>query len=316
MEPTRKQMSRRGFLVRSLALGATGVHALPAICAAQQTAGTKAKRPVWQIGCYTRPWGQHDYRVALDAIAEAGFRYVGLMTTKSETHLVISRATTPEEAAKVGAEVRKRGLQVPSVYGGDIPAAESVEAAVKALRRLIDNCVAAGAENLMMGGVGDPKVYDAYYKAIAECCDYAAEKRLGISVKPHGGLNATGPQCRKTVGQVGKRNFRLWYDPGNIFYYSDGKLDPVDDAATVDGLVVGMSVKDYLHPRNVDVTPGTGKVDFPKVMARLEKGGFIHGPLVVETLARGDLTATLKEAKKARAFLENLTGTKTPASQP
>jgi hypothetical protein len=33
----------------------------------------------YQIGCYTRPWDQHDYRVALDGIAEAGFKYAGIL---------------------------------------------------------------------------------------------------------------------------------------------------------------------------------------------------------------------------------------------
>ena len=55
----------------------------------------------------------------------------------------------------------------------------------------------------MMGGVGDPKLYDAYYKAIAECCDYAAEKAVTISVKPHGPLNGTGPECRGTAAGAG-----------------------------------------------------------------------------------------------------------------
>jgi len=161
-----------------------------------------------------------------------------------------------------------------------------------------------------MGGVSDEKLYKAYYKAIAECCDYAAEKGIGISVKPHGGLNATGPQCRKTIEMVGHRNFRIWYDPGNIFYYSNGELDPVIDAATVDGLVVGMCIKDYKHPKNVSVTPGTGQVNFPAVLARLKKGGFTHGPLVVECLEPGDLTQTLAEARKVRSFLEEITGQK------
>ncbi|MEN6336264.1 MAG: neutral/alkaline non-lysosomal ceramidase N-terminal domain-containing protein, partial [Phycisphaerales bacterium] len=135
-------------------------------------------------------------------------------------------------------------------------------------------------------------------------------KGMGISVKPHGGLNATGPQCRKTVEFVGNRNFGIWYDPGNIFYYSDGKLDPVDDAPSVDGLVMGMSVKDFKPPKNVDVTPGTGMVDFPAVFAKLQAGGFKKGPLVVECLEPNDLRHTLAEAKKAREFLENLTGQK------
>jgi hypothetical protein len=166
-----------------------------------------------------------------------------------------------------------------------------------------------------MGGIGNEKLYKAYYKAIAECCDYAAEKGVGISVKPHGGLNATGPQCRKTIEMINHKNFRIWYDPGNIYYYSDGKRDPVTDAATVDGLVVGMCIKDYKHPKKVNLTPGTGMVDFPAVMARLKQGGFTGGPLVVECLDPGDLEQTLAEAKKARLFLEELTGQKTSSAR-
>jgi sugar phosphate isomerase/epimerase len=305
-------ISRRGFLGRTLALGAAGLIG-PRVAQgveADAAGGAKGGKGGWQIGCYTRPWDKHDYRVALDAIAKAGFKYAGLMTTKSKTRLVISVATTIDEARQVGQECTKRGLEVPSVYGGDIPVARSLKAGIEGLRKLIDNCAAAGAANLLMGGTGDPKLQERYYKAVAECCDYAAARHVGISVKPHGGLNATGPQCRKTVETVGHANFRIWYDPGNIFYYSDGKLDPVADAATVDGLVVGMCVKDYRHPRNVTVTPGTGQVDFPKVLARLRKGGFRRGPLIVETLAPGDLDATLAEATKARRFLEDLTGPK------
>ena len=137
-----------------------------------------------------------------------------------------------------------------------------------------------------------------------ESAALAAEKKIGITVKPHGGLNATGPQCRALIAKVGHPNFRLWYDPGNIFYYSDAKLSPVDDAATVDGLVAGMSVKDYRHPKEVLLTPGTGQVDFKAVMARLKKGGFTSGPLIVETLLAGDLPVLLAEAKKARTFVE------------
>lgn len=290
-------LGRRGFL--TLAAGST----LAATLAPRRTHA--AAQDNWQIGCYTRPWGSHDYRVALDAIAEAGFKHVGLMTTKSPTRLVISVEKTPEEAQTVGEEVAQRGLTAPSCYGGDIPL-NSLEAAMGGTHRLIDNCAAAGVANLMMGGVATDVLAGAYYKAIAESCEYAAEKKIGISVKPHGGTNATGPQCRGIIESVGKPNFRLWYDPGNIYYYSDGALDPVDDATTVDGLVCGMSVKDYRHPKMVEITPGTGQVDFPEVMAALQHGGFTSGPLIVETLAPGDLVHLQAEAKKAREFVEGL----------
>jgi len=310
-----EELSRRRFLGRTLKLSAAGFAASCAATSCSSTMTGPATDGPWQIGCYTRPWANYDYRVALDAIAEAGFKYAGLMTTKSKTGLVISVYTALEEAALVGLEVKKRGLGVLSVYGGGIPVAKSLKAGIEGLKKLIDNCAACDAKNLLMGGTGNEKLYKVYYKAIAECCGYAAEKDVGISIKPHGGLNATGPQCRKTIEMVGHGNFRIWYDPGNIFFYSDGKLDPVDDAATGDGLVVGMCVKDYKHPKNVSVTPGTGQVDFPAVLARLKKGGFTHGPLVIECLDRGDAEQTLVQARKTRVFLEGLTGQKTSSSR-
>ena len=86
------------------------------------------------------------------------------------------------------------------------------------------------------------------------------------------------------------------------------KRDPVEDAADVDGLVVGLSVKDFRPPKEVLVTPGTGRVDFGKVMARLRRGGFTWGPLIVECLDRGDASQVTAEARKARRFLEEITG--------
>ena len=301
-------LSRRGFLEASARLGVAGVGAsfLTRTAVGETVASGADDR--WQIACYTRPWDKYDYRVALDAIAEAGFKYVGLMTTKSKTGLVISAETTVEEAGEIGRQIKARGLSCVSVYGGGIPVAKSLEAGIEGLRRLIDNCAACGSTNLLMGGTGSPDLYERYYKAIKECCDHAAKKGVGISIKPHGGLNATGPQCRKTVEMVGHKSFRIWYDPGNIYYYSNAELDPVDDAPAVDGLVSGMCVKDYLHPKKVLVTPGTGRVDFKAVFDRLKRGGFGKGPLVIECLTPGDPKELVAEAIKARHFVEQLTG--------
>lgn len=276
------------------------------LAAAAATRVRADEAPRWQIGCYTRPWDQHDWRVALDGIAEAGYTFAGLMTAKGRKgNLVISVETTPDEAAAIGEEVRKRGMSVPSIYGGSFHAEKSVEAGIAGLKRLIENAAACRCPNLMLGGTTVEQA-GPYYKAVAACCAFAAEKGIGLSVKPHGGGNANGTECRKLIEQVGHANFRLWYDPGNIFYYSDNTLDPVDDAATVDGLVVGMSVKDFRPPKEVMLTPGTGQVNFPRVLARLRKGGFTAGPLLVECVERGDVSHITAEARKARRFVEEL----------
>jgi hypothetical protein len=51
-------------------------------------------------------------------------------------------------------------------------------------------------------------------------------------------------------------------------------------------------------------------VDFPAVFARLTQGGFTHGPLIVECLARGPFESVKTAATKTRGFLEKLTGQK------
>jgi sugar phosphate isomerase/epimerase len=296
-------VSRRDFLKATVAVACAG-GVLPTWAASEPAPNT-----AWQIGCYTRPWAEFDYRAALDDIAAAGFKFAGLMTTNNKARLVISVDSAPEEVATVANEVRQRGLKTLSIWGGSFPVEKSVEAGIAGLKKLIDDCAICGCPHLMLGGTGNAKLVQPYYQAVAECCDYAAAKNVGLSVKPHGGQNATGAQCRKLIEQVGHKNFRIWYDPGNIFYYSEGKINPVDDVSSVDGLVVGMSVKDFLPPKEVQVTPGTGRVNFREVLTRLKQGGFVSGPLIVECLTPGTERAALTaEARKARRFLEELTG--------
>jgi len=299
--------TRRGFLGRVLATGAAGALAarVPAAASAAAAVADPARQG-WQIGCYTRPWAAFEYQVAFDAVAEAGFKYIGFSGSKSETKRVIAPLTPIDVAQRMGEEARKRGLQIPNAYGGAMASDRGVEAGIESLRRMIDNCAAAGVWSMMIGSLGNEKTYDNHCKAIAEVCDYAAEKKVAIVLKPHGGLTGPGPLLRKAMDTVHHKNFRVMYDPGNICYYSGGEVDPVQDVEVLDGLVAGMCVKDYQAPKSVALTPGTGLVKFPALMARLAKGGFTSGPLIIETLAPGELPQLLEEAKKGRRFVEQL----------
>ena len=300
------QSGRRDGLNRRRVLQAAGISlAIGPLARLCQAAAAKA--PKWQIGCYTRPWDQQDHQVAMDGMAAAGYKYAALMTAKGgKGSLVIHGGTSVEEAAAVGEQARKRGLTILNVYAGEPPVAASEQAGAAGLKRMIDNTAACGCGGLMLGGIGRAELVDAYYRVIARCCDYAAGKKVSLSVKPHGGQNATGPQLRRMIEKVNHANFRLWYDPGNIYYYSDGKLDPIEDVKSVADLVVGMSVKDFQPPKNVNVTPGAGLVRWKELLAALRKGGFTGGPLVVECTARGAGVDVTAEAKKARLFLEEL----------
>ena len=135
---TQDSVTRRDFLGRTVTLGASGLlgsqllarstHAAPADC-----------KSTYRVGIYTRPWDRFDYRTALDAMAEAGFKHAGLMTTTTEgRRLVIQADLTTDQCAKIGQEVKSRGMTIPSVYGGGIRVNKSLETGIEDLKRLID----------------------------------------------------------------------------------------------------------------------------------------------------------------------------------
>ncbi len=294
--------NRRIFLQNSVLLG--GALASSIQCAAQGvgTSGPYFEDRGWLVGCWTRPWASHDYRVGFDAIAEAGFRFVALTGAKTSTGRVISPKTSLEDAVKVGEEARQRGLAITTVYGGDV----ALEKGTGELLRMLELCKAAGGWSVMLSRVGDDKSYDACCRVIKECCEKAAADRIAIVLKPHGGTTGVGPQLRDCIERVNHMSFTLMYDPGNIFYYSKGSVDPAEDCRSVHGLVTGISVKDYMAPGEIMFTPGTGQVNFRTILHSLKSAGFKHGPLMIESLTPGDLPSTLAEAKKAKRFVEEL----------
>lgn len=295
-------ISRRDFLGRVVVTGIAGSLAVRSVAAAAPLDIPYFQDRGWLVGFWTRPWAQHDYRVGFDAMAQLGCKYVALSGAKSPTGRVIAVKTSIEEAAQVGREARQRGLAITNVYGGGTP----LEKGPESLRKMIENCAAAGAWSVLLSNAGSEKTYEACCRTIAACADYAAEKKIAIVLKPHGGTTGTGPQLRDAFHRVNHKAFTIMYDSGNVLYYSDGKVDPVADCQALKGIVTGLSVKDYRHPKDVGLTPGDGQIDFSALMKNLRAAGFTHGPLMIETLKSGDLGQTLAEAKKAKAFVERL----------
>jgi sugar phosphate isomerase/epimerase len=305
---------RRSFLKRSAMLAAAGILGQtttdPGQVVAQAAADT-ATPASWTLGCFTRPFSAFSYADTVDAIAGAGYSAIGLMSLRLSSGTVSLSDASPAQVDEIRDQATARNLSVVATYYDGPPlgnAGASAENAIKAMRDVIDRCHDATCETIVMGGTGDANLFDAYYKTVRSVCDYAAEKKVALVLKPHGGLNATSEQLRNIVQDINHPAFKVWYDPGNVFYYSKGELDPLDDVAAVDGLVTGMCVKDFEPPQSVELNPGTGRVDFPALMKRLKAGGFRGGPLVVETLAPGDLKATTANGIAARKFLEQLLG--------
>src|SRR6185437_15977836 len=132
---------------------------------------------------------------------------------------------------------------------------------------------------------------------------YAQDKRLKLVMKPHGGSSGASTEIQTVMKAVNHENFKIWYDAGNIIYYT-GK-DPIEELKPIARYVTGFCAKDCADVKSeVMIQFGAGKVDFGGVFAVLKSAGF-DGPIMVECCKIGETAEeTGANARANREFLE------------
>ena len=134
-------------------------------------------------------------------------------------------------------------------------------------------------------GVDRSAHYENFYRLMADAAAQAAPHGIQIAMKPHGGSSGVSAEILRCLEKVGHPNFKIWYDAGNIIYYT-GK-DPVAELDPVARYVSGFCAKDCPKPNGEVMSQfGTGKVDFKAVFAKLKSAGF-NGPIMVEGVKVG-----------------------------
>jgi sugar phosphate isomerase/epimerase len=254
------------------------------------------------LGCFNRPWSKFDYADALAGIAAAGYELTGTM--RQQQAALIETDSTEDEVAALRAQVQRAGLR-PSTVLGSFPFDGSPDESVSALEALIDRIALFGADYLLHCGTANEEHFDRFYGTMRACCDYAQDREVMLTLKPHGGISTSGADLLRAVERIDHSNFGIYYDPGNIMHYKG--LDPVEELEPVAAQVVAMCIKDSLgEGAGVMITPGTGKVDFRGVFDVLVDAGF-EGPCLVECVGGESLEEVNEEARKTRDFLLDLT---------
>jgi sugar phosphate isomerase/epimerase len=254
-----------------------------------------------QLGCFNRPWNQYEIEDVLAGTKAAGYGAVGFMRQKRQ--LVITGEATSSQIERVAELCREYGLAPAAVMCApqmDHPVPE----AAAALNADLDAARQLGCKHVLTCGVSKEEQYEAWYEVMALSLEHAAEIGVTLGLKPHGGISATGRDLMRAVERLDSAAFGIWYDPGNIIYYTGG--DPVEEAEVVAAHCVGLCVKDASGKgQDVNLLPGTGLVDFPAVFGALAKAGF-SGPCLVECLG-GEAKEDIDErARKAYDFLTGL----------
>src|SRR5437867_4436019 len=168
-----------------------------------------------------------------------------------------------------------------------------------------------GKQPLRLGlilGVGrDPN--DAVYKetiaAMREVAGYC--KRNGQNFR-YGTGQETPITLVRAMQDVGLDNQGLNFDLANLILY--GKANPVDAIELLGPYVQGIHAKDGLWPTGPrklgeEVPIGKGKVDFPRIIARLKQLNY-RGAVTIEREISGQ--KQVEDVRDAKMYLEKLIG--------
>ena len=290
-------MNRREFL-QTAPLAAGMTVGLGEMAVAMQSLDVK-----WPIGCFNRPWVKWGYDTSLDGIKAAGYGLTGLLTVQPGEPFT-SAAATPDYLDRLTQRVKARGLAL-NMTAIRLNLSPAIEDVIKDLRIQIDNASRLDLDYMLTFGVDRPEDYEKYYRVMADGAAYAGTRGIKVVLKPHGGGSGASEEILRCMEKVAHPNFTVWYDAGNIIYYT-GK-DPLAELEPVVKYVTGFCAKDCPGPKGEVMSQfGTGKVDFRAVFSRLKAAGFA-GPIMVEGVAVGATAEeTTANARANREYLERL----------
>jgi len=304
-------MNRRNFL-QTAAAAVTAALASPLLRNA--SAGPATGGAPWPIGCFNRAWTKWPYAAALDGIKTAGYQLTGLLSRHplfengsaaampNQFEAFAGAEATPEYLDALRKRISDRGLAV-NMCALRNRFTGQVADVIKEVRAQIDHAKALSLEYVLTFGVATPVEFENFFQSMADGAAYAQERGVKLVMKPHGGSSGSSDEILQTLQKVNHPNFKIWYDAGNIIYYT-GK-DPVADLDPIAQHVTGFCAKDCIDKgKEVMIQFGDGKVDFAGVFKKLKAAGF-NGPIMVEGIAVGATAdETTENARKNREFLE------------
>ena len=310
---SRRHVTRREFLNQAVAAGA-GLGAVSTLWS-EHASQAQARRP-HRRAVHDRLLHAAVGAVRLPRRSGCDCRG-GVQVRRADDHEVqvgtrdLRLDTTPEEAAQIAEEIKKRNLKVASVYGGGIPVEKSLEAGIEGLRRLIDNCAACGTMNLLMGGIGDREALRAVLQG-----DRRVLRLRGR--QGHGHQRQAARRAQRHRAAVPKdRRVRRAQELRHLVRPRQHLLllrRQAQSRWTTPPASMGWSwacpSRTSSRPRTSMSRRGPGWSISRRSSPSSRPAASRSGALVVECLEPGDLPHTLAEAKKTREFLEKLTGQK------
>ncbi|MGD9498229.1 MAG: sugar phosphate isomerase/epimerase family protein [Armatimonadota bacterium] len=220
------------------------------------------------------------------AARSAGLEFVEVNVSPATPKHLTYEATDVQIEAMLR-QAADAGVRVVALAGGNNFAAEDVAAEVAKVRRQIDMAAVAGAEVLRIfaGWVGAAQFTDATFARISDALEqvgeYGAAQGVCVAMENHGGITATGAQCRRLLADAAAgmpvsripKPLGLNYDPANFRHSGEDALA---------ALMVTSELINYSHWKDVRYegdkpeycAVGEGIIDWQPIVQSLVRNGF------------------------------------------
>jgi sugar phosphate isomerase/epimerase len=191
------------------------------------------------VSVSTMAFDGYSLEQALDELAGLGARYVEPASVDKVFQHLVEADFCPARAAWLHGELRARGLACHSLSAHmDLTLPDSVERFVRRLE--FGHAIGASTVNSIAGPTANLAGFQANIAAIA---NRARELGLTVALENHGDLLDSGRQILDFVRAVGDPAVRVNYDTGNAWYYSKGRIDPVEELRLLAPVVGHVHVK-------------------------------------------------------------------------
>jgi sugar phosphate isomerase/epimerase len=268
-----------------------------------------------RLGAMTNPYARWSLDRALEGIARAGLKSVGLRPSHVDGPLVPDNPSAADYRA-VRQKIEGYGLTPELMF-----ARTRTDDPAESLRRDVDTVAALGIPFLLhipaspkpsfapetSGRIGEMAWFgrvERWFAMLVPAIRRAERRGVTIVLKPHGGIAGTGEDLALIVERLGSPAVRVCYDPGNVVYYEG--VRPETDLPSVADLVRAVCIKDHRGgPSVVDFpTPGDGDVDHVAIFRTLRDAGFA-GPCLIERIdGLSSPEQVDRELARGRLYLE------------
>lgn len=273
----------------------------------------------FHLGAMTLPYLRWPLDRALEGIARAGFRHVGLRPGHADGPLLPDRPAADDYRA-LRRRIDRHGLTPQLMFATRGPGDPA-----EGLRRDVDTIAALGVPFLLAvppspapkfpgerpagerpGEMAWFARVEGWFRAIEPVARRAERRGVTLVLKPHGGIAGTGEDLAAIVERIGSPAVRVCYDPGNVAYYEGVRPEP--DLPGVADLVRAVCIKDHRGGQAVVdfPTPGDGDIDHVAIFRALRDANFV-GPCLIERIDGLSTPEEVdRELARGRAYLERV----------